>query len=123
SQAWRHLCDPRRNFERDIGEIAVKVDPSGKEATNKTPHGECGGIPALPKRSSPLEPVDRRRFLQGDRVLSAGSRERSRLRPRLRWFGRLLRAPRVEQLSTAEGSVPERPSGGKDCPAARSGSR
>ena len=123
SQAWRHLCGPGRNFQRDIGEIAVTVDPSRKEAANKTPHGECRGVPALPERSSSLEPVDRRRFLQGDRVLSAGRRERSQLRPRLRWFGRLLRAPGMEQLSAAEGSVPERQSGGKDRPAARPGSR
>ena len=45
-------------------------------------------------------------FLQGDRVLSAGSRERSQLRPRLHWFGRLLCAPGMEQLSAAEGSIP-----------------
>ena len=32
SQAWRHLCDPGRNFQRDIGEIAPAADADGKKA-------------------------------------------------------------------------------------------
>ena len=123
SQAWRHLCSAGRNFRRDIGKIAATVDPGGKEATNKTPHGECRGVPALPERPSSLEPVDRRRVLQGDRVLSAGGRERPQLRPRLHRFGRFLRAAGMEQLSAAEGSFSQRQSGGDDRPAARPGSR
>ena len=93
------------------GKLRLQLTPGRKEATNKTPYGECRGVPALPKRSSPLEPLDGRRFLQGDRVLSAGRGERSQLRPRLYWVGRFLRAARMEQLSAAEGSVPERQSG------------
>src|SRR5437870_9701063 len=75
SKAWRHLCGPRRDLQRDIGKIAVKVKPGRKEATNKTPHAECRGVRALPYGPSSLEQVERRRVLQGDRILSARSEE------------------------------------------------
>src|SRR5205807_1246203 len=87
SKAWRHLCGPRRDLQRDIGKIAVKVKTGRKEATNKTPHAECRGVRALPYGPSSLEQVERRRVLQGDRILSAGSRERPQLRSRLHRVG------------------------------------
>ncbi len=73
--------------------------------------------------ASSLEPMDGRRILQGDRVLSASSREGPQLCSRLHWFGRIVRAPGMEQLSAAEGRIPERQSGRDDRPGARPGSR
>ena len=35
SQAWRHLCGPGRNFQRDIGETTAPVDPSGQKKLTK----------------------------------------------------------------------------------------
>ena len=88
------------------GKVAATSHPSRKEATNKAPHAECRGLPALPEGSPPLEPLDRRRFLQGNRALSAGNQERSHLRFGLRGSSRLLCAAGMEQLSSAEGSIP-----------------
>jgi serine/threonine protein kinase len=83
-------------YDRKPGDIFAVQDEISNEISGKTPYEERGGVSALPERSSSLEPVDRTGFLQGHRVLSAGSRERCRLRLGLCWLSRLLRVAWME---------------------------
>jgi len=82
--------------EEISGKLRLKLTRAEKKAANQAPNRRCRGLPALSKRSSSLEQVDRRRILQGDRILSASCREGSWLRSRLHGFGRFVRASRME---------------------------
>ena len=72
------------------GNLRLKLTRAEKKRLTKRQTRRCRGLPALPERPSSLEQVDRRRILQGHRILSASCRERSQLRSRLCWLGRFV---------------------------------
>lgn len=55
---WGYLCDSRRDFRRNIGEIATEAYAGRKKAAHQTTDGRCRGLLALPERPPSLEPVD-----------------------------------------------------------------
>src|SRR5580692_4784357 len=101
-QTWRHLCHPRRDFQRDIRKITIAANSSAEKTADPTPYRGSRSLPDLFKRPPSLEQMDGRWLLQSDRILSGGDRERPSLRSRLRRPGGLLRAARMEQLPAAE---------------------
>ena len=104
------------------GNLRLKLTRAEKKRLTKR-QTEDRSVPSLPKGSTSLEPVDRRRLLQSHRIFSASGRQGSRLRAGLHGDCRFLRAPGVEQLSAAKGRVSKRKNGGIGCAAPRPRSR
>ena len=105
-QIRRHLRNPGRHFQRDIRKVEAAAHPRAEKKAHQASHRRSRSLPHLSKRPPSLEPLDRRRFLQSDRIFSAGDREGSSLRSRSRRRRRFLRAPRLEQLPSSQGRLP-----------------